>query len=369
MYNKTNQTEYADFRHRVENEKQVTLDCGKKSSTYYDGNKNEKCSTVTPKQILEIASNPKYNGYAMVGEDAHFGVRQNEESYAQPFKEEQLFKFYKDCVDNNIILRLFPQKSTPRAAAYAGLIKSDETDPVSIYKLVRDFPEIALRKPPESFELTEIRKEGYKHKDNLNKLLNFARRYDYNDSNTEWLIENIEEISSHLSPVARDAFIKYYKKGGINVNQTFKPGKEGGPTCLYSILGALVGKIKVDTETGQTYISRDLNIRESTGELPSWKFAKRHIFNFGPWHQKGGVARSNLMYHGAKNYIVRKAKDENPPLDLKSKLLQANGEERSKGRGNFTKQENDSYLFHRKNYSSSIKEVFNVFRKMLQQST
>lgn len=367
MNNKTNQTEYADFRHRVENEKQVTLDCGKKSSTYYDGNESEKCSTVTPKQILEIASSPKYNGYAMVGEDAHFGVPQNEDSYAQPFKKEQLLKFYKDCVDNNIILRLFPQKSTPRAAAYAGLIKSDETDPISIYKLVRDFPEIALRKPPESFELTEIRKEGYKHKDNLNQLLNFVRTDDYSDSNTKWLIENIEEISSHISPVARDAFIKYYKKGGVNINATFKPDKGGGPTSLYSILGALVGKRKTDAETGEIYISRELNIRESTGELPSWKFAKKHIFNFGPWHQKGGVARSNLMYHGARNYIARKAKDEK--LYLKSKVLQADGKEKTKGRGNFTKQENDSYLFHRKNYSSSVKEVFNVFRKMLQQST
>ena len=73
------------------------------------------------------------------------------------------------------------------------------------------------------------------------------------------------------------------------------------------------------------------------------------------------------MYHGARNYIARKAKDEK--LNLKSKVLQADGKEKTKGRGNFTKQENDSYLFHRKNYSSSVKEVFNVFRKMLQQST
>ena len=73
------------------------------------------------------------------------------------------------------------------------------------------------------------------------------------------------------------------------------------------------------------------------------------------------------MYHGAKNYIIRKAKEEG--LALKAKFEQPNGEERGKGRGNFTKQEDDSYLSHRKVYADSIKEVFNLFRKMLQHST
>jgi hypothetical protein len=364
--NKNNKySEVAVFRQRVEDRELVVLDCGKNSGTFYDGNDEEECVKITHEVLLEMASNPRYKGYAMVVEDAHFGVPRGPTSLAQPFSAEQLSKFYKECVNNNVIFRLFPQKSTPRAAAYADNIKSDETDPVSIYKMIRDFPKTALRKPPESFEVSPIREEGYKHKSDLNDVLNIARAYepkgyiDTDDANTKWLQGHIEEIVSHMSPTAKDAFqISYYKKGGINMNETFK-----APAQLYSILASLRGKIKEHKEKEKSYISDELNIRESTGELPSWKFAKKHIFNFSPWHQKGGVARSNLMYHGARNYIIRKAKEEG--LALKAKFEQPNGEERGKGRGNFTKQEDDSYLSHRKNYADSIKEVFNLFRAML----
>jgi len=176
--------------------------------------------------------------------------------------------------------------------------------------------------------------------------------------------DNIEEISSRLSPTAREAFLKYYKKGDVNINATFK-----SPAQLYSILASLRGKITTDDETGDIYISNELNTRKVkkgsliTEELPSWKFAKKHIFNFSPFHQRGGVARSNLMYHGAKNYIIRKAKEDG--YDLKAKVKSLDGGERVKGRGNFTKQEDDSYLTHRKAYMESIKETFNLFKSML----
>jgi hypothetical protein len=369
--NKNNKySEVAIFWQRVEDRELVVLDCGKNSATFYDGNDEEKCAKITHEVLLEMASDPKYKGYAMVVEDAHFGVPRGPTSLAQPFSAKELSKFYKECVNNNVIFRLFPQKSTPRAAAYAKLKKSDETDPISIYKMLRAFPKTALRKPPESFEISRIREEGYKHKDDLNNVLNHARAYepkgylDKDDANTKWLQENIEDIASRMSPTAKDAFqISYYKKGGVNMNETFK-----APAQLYSILASLRGKVKEhEKEEDIYYISDELNIRKRTGELPSWKFAKKHIFNFSPWHQKGGVARSNLMYHGAKNYIIRKAKEEG--LALKARFEQADGQERGKGRGNFTKQEDSLYLSHRKEYTDSIKEVFGLFRKMLQHST
>ena len=369
MKNNIKTNEVAIFWQRVDDRELVVLDCGKNSGTFYDGNDEEKCVKITHEVLLEMASNPRYKGYAMVAEDAHFGVPRGPTSLAQPFSAEQLSKFYKECINNNVIFRLFPQKSTPRAAAYAKLKKSDETDPISIYKMLRAFPKTALRKPPESFVVSPIREEGYKHKEELNDVLNHARAYkpkgyiDKDDSNTKWLQENIEEIVSHMSPTAKDVFqISYYKKGGINMNETFK-----APAQLYSILASLRGKVKEHKNKKKNYITNELNIRKRTGELPSWKFAKKHIFNFSPWHQKGGVARSNLMYHGAKNYIIRKAKEEG--FALKAKFEQADGQERGKGRGNFTKREDDSYLSYRKNYADSIKEVFNLFKKMLQHST
>jgi hypothetical protein len=376
-----NAAEASKFRQRVEEGKLVTLDCGKNNATLYDGNDtpNEKtggegiCESVSPLKILEIASNPKYKGYSMVAEDAHFGVPRSEDSLAQPFIDSQLTKFYKDCRENEVILRLFPQKSTPRAASYAGLEKSDETDPISIYKMVRDFPSISLRKPPESFKPSDLRKEGYEHKKKLNKKLNFARRFDYSDTNGQWIKDNIKEISSSLSSTAQDAFqideqsITYkkgnkkkgLKKGDINYNNI-------NLTQLCTVLGSLRGKMDIDPATGQLCIFDKLIKREHTKDkdLIKWKFAKKHVFCFSPMHQRGGVARSNLMHHGARNYIIRKAKEDGLTLNdkVKDRVTQKLV---TKGRGDFSKEEDKAFVSHRKAYSNSVKEVFNLFRNML----
>ena len=73
--NKNNKySEVAVFWQRVEDRELVVLDCGKNSATFYDGNDEEKCAKITHEVLLEMASDPKYKGYAMVVEDAHFGV-------------------------------------------------------------------------------------------------------------------------------------------------------------------------------------------------------------------------------------------------------------------------------------------------------
>jgi hypothetical protein len=380
----TNIAEASEFRRRVDEGKLITLDCGKNNATFYDGNDtpNEKtggkgvCESISPLKVLEIASNPKYKGYSMVGEDAHFGVARSEKSLSQPFSDSQLTKFYKDCRENEVILRLFPQKSTPRAASYAGLEKSDETDPISIHKMVRDFPNVSLRKPPESFKTSDLRQEGYEHKKRLNSVLNFARRFDYCDVNGQWIKDNIKEISSSLSDTAQDAFQineesiiykkgnkkKGVKKGDINYNSI-------NLTQLCTILASLRGYIRTDA-AGQPCISDELIKREyaKDNDLIKWKFAKKHVFCFSPMHQRGGVARSNLIHHGARNYIIRKAKEDG--LILNDKVEdRATQKQVTKGRGNFSKEEDKAFVSHRKAYSNSIKEVFNLFRNMLQHST
>lgn len=381
----TNAVEASEFRRRIDEGRLITLDCGKNNASFYDGNDrlNEDVEglkgvseIISPLLILELASNPKYKGFSMVAEDAHFGVPRSEDSLSQPFRDDQLTKFYKDCRDNDIILRLFPQKSTPRAISYSGLEKSDETDPISIYKVVKDFPSISLRKPPESFKPSNVRKEGYEHKKLLNKKLNFARRFDYNDTNGQWIKDNIKEISSALSSTAQDAFQineesilykkgnkkKGIKKGDVNYNNIKL-------TQLCTILAVFRGKMSLDPLTGQPCISDELIKREYTNDLVKWKFAKKHIFGFSPMHQRGGVARSNLTHHGSRNYIIRKAK-EKEKLILNSKVKDPETEkEMTKGRGHFTKEEDKAFISHRKDYSDSVKEVFNLFRKMLQHST
>lgn len=341
----------SNFRVRVNNYKFITLDCGKNSATYFDG---EKVFIISHQELLELPI--KYPGYAFVGEDAHFGVPRTNKSLAQPFTAPQLQSFYELCRENDVILRLFPQKSTPRAKLYSKLEKSDLDDPKSIYKLVLDFQEIKLKIPKMFFESTAVQREGYRMKSKLNKVLNYARYGDYSDKNADWLEDNMEELISRLSEDAKKCFNldestcrykvssekKGFKAGDLNFKKISKPQ-------LYSILASIQGSI--DEESLDILPTKI--IRNSTGDLPSWTFAKKHLFCFSPFHQKGGVARSNLYYHGKRNWIIKQVKekyDEN----LKSK-----------NRGQFSSEQDIVFRHYRKIYTRSIKEVFNVLRDMV----
>lgn len=332
---------------RAKEGKLATVDSGKNSQTFYNG---EKVVEIKDKKdFLNLAKNPNLKGWALVGENAHLGSPRGERSYskAQPFTAKELTQFYEDAEKNDLLIGLFPQQSTPRASVYSQLKKSDLNDPVSIYKLVTNFPKISLKKPNANFVETEVRKEGYKHKADLNAVLNAARFFDYSDSdpNAKFIRNNIETIARLLSPEAQDAFSfdRYKvgaKKGKVNTNKI-------SMSQMYTILSILRGKIGKKGE-----ITEDLNYRESQGKLCSWSFTKKYILNLGPFHRNGGVGRSNVMYHGERNYIARKAKQENFFL-------------KSRNRGTFTSEEDAIFLKYRTIYRNSLKELFNAFSDLL----
>ena len=331
--------------------KLITIDCGQNRATIYDG---ETVKTISHKEILSLPD--KYDNCMIVGEDAHFGVPRSEKSLAQPFTKNQLVKFYNDCSSKNIKLRFFPQQSTRRAQLYAGLEKSDENDPKSIYKLIKDFP-VQLKKPKDlNKETPYVRQEGWKAKDYTNKILNIARRLSYEDSNSKWLENNLEELASRLSPEAKDCFnlsdeYKYKikaKKGD------FKIKVNGGVSFyqLYSILSFIQGEIKATEEKFD--ILPNKRERKLDGSLPKWTFVKEHLLCSSPHHRKGGVARSNLYYHGLRNWIIKKGKLE---LDVNMK---------PKNRGQFSHEEEELYHHYRIVYAKSTREVFNVLRDLIQ---
>ena len=341
-------------RSNIDNKKFVTLDCGKNNATFFDG---ITVKTISHKQLFDLPQ--KYPNHTFVGEDAHFGVPRNLTSLAQPLTKRELKTLYNECERYNVDLGLFPQKSTPRAKLYAGLEKSDEDDPKAIYKLLSDFPKIQLKNPKYEFDVSPVRKEGYKMKHDLNRRLNVARRQDYTDSNSRWLKDNIEELTGRISEQAKDCFGLTDESRRKVANKTpgalvgqMKLNKVNFPQ-LYSILSTLQGEIDFDGENADITTTRLIR-NESTGDLPSWKFAKKHLFCMSPHHQKGGVARSNLYYQGKRYYIIRKAKDHE--INLKRKH-----------RGEFSREEDQSFVFYRKIYVNSIREVFNAFRSMIKE--
>ena len=332
----------------------IVLDCGKNTATMYDSTK-DMTTVISHDDILNLPEKLD-PGTIVVVEYAHLGCPRQKYSLSQPFTADVLLDLYSRFKTNNITLKLFPQKCMPRAVSYSGLSKSDLNDPKSIYLFLKDFPEITLMNPPESFDTQEIIKEGWEWKDITNKILNVARRYNYeseDDANAVFIKDNINYIYDHLSETARDAFnIQKFKSRAkqdtININNI--------NLCqIYSILSVLRD------------FEGNLRVRSSTGQLPNNYFIKRYVLCMTPFHFRGGVARSNLYYHGAMNWIIKKAKEDGVDLKRKVSITNEDGDEESRRirRGHFTPEENRVFKHYRKLYNQSIWELMNLFKTML----
>ena len=107
------------------------IDCGKNTATIYDAQKDESKQITHAEVLNKPFELPK--GSLIISENAHLGVPRTKKSRSQPFTAELLLEFYSNCLNNNITLKLFPQKTTPNACSYSGLEKSDLNDPKSIY--------------------------------------------------------------------------------------------------------------------------------------------------------------------------------------------------------------------------------------------
>jgi hypothetical protein len=331
------------------------VDCGANSSTLYDSDSKE-LKTLSHLDILNLPFDlPRKS--IIVSEYAHLGCPRKNLSRSQPFTEEQLKDLYSNCKRNKIQLKLFPQQSTKRACNYAQLEKSDKNDPIAIHKLLEDFPEISLMNPPKHFHVTERRQEAYDFKFETNEILNIARRFDQPykdeaDANAKFIKENIENIANNVSDTTKDIFglnNKYKKTGKINLNKVKLPQ-------IYTILSLL-----------QDY-NGNLRLRKENGKLPSWSFIKRYVLCMTPFHLKGGVARSNLYFHGLRHWVADKVAAE---LKVTKKEIM---KKRRGGYYNeakeyikpFTKKEDRLYRKYRAEYCNGIRELFNVMKEELE---
>ena len=333
------------------------LDCGVNQSTLFNS-KTKQVIKISHEEVLELHKRLEPNS-TLICEYAHLGCDRKPLSLSQPFVADELKQIYNDLQKNGIKLKLFPQQSTPRACAYSEKEKGDENDPVSIYNLIKDFPEISMMNPPKDFKPSKKRERSWRMKDEINYTLNLARRYKYldeDDKNTKLLKSLMSEMESELSDNTKDAFgltnCRYtnnrkgkWKVGDICWNKISMPQ-------IYSVLSCL------QDESG--------TLRKVNGKLPSWKFAKRYLFGMTPFHFRGGVARSNLYYHGMKNYIIRKAKEDGVKLKGKKRggFFDDDGKTFKAGT-KFTKEEDNCFLTHRKNYNHAIRELYRFFQDRL----
>lgn len=365
------------------------LDCGKNGATIHDAAANPiesradishlsddpatqpTVETISHDEVLKLPEDlPR--GSTIVCEYAHLGCPRRKRSLAQPFSEDQLLDLYKRFEDNDITLKLFPQQSTPRAVNYAkgildlpGIkykkpwVKTDLNDPISLHLFLRDFPDVSLMNPPRSFEPSAKREESYEWKMDSDMYLNILRAGNekYPIREGDFLSNNMQLIYDTVSETCRSAFgFKLFK---VNSN-----GNKKGDINLKSIKNAQLYAVLVQLLDDEG----NPRIRKSTGKLPSWKFIKRYSIKMTPFHFKGGVARSNLYYHGMRNWGAAQMAEELGDKSVKQR--RRGGYTKREGNKEYVKgyspEEDLLFVKYRKQYCDAVRELFRVFKDIIE---
>ena len=245
------------------------------------------------------------DGDTLVVECAH--LREwHKNTMAQPLTYHELSVFKKNCEENGVEVKLFPQKSTPKARKLAGFdsekdnakfkkkynMSTDEADTRSIA--------LFLKNDSNAFdslkEFFPTRMEDFQNKNDSifeyiqegNTDINPAKTQgygfstdpdnDYEDEVSKWIKKYALRITEYLDGDAELINIiglKFDRKGSVKVaipNRTY--------TLVHSILRP----------------NGELRFRPDLGLVPNWKYIKAHYLGCKPYHMNQGVAASNYKH-------------------------------------------------------------------------
>jgi hypothetical protein len=220
------------------------------------------------------------SGTLVACESAHLGVAQTELSLAQPFTAEQLLDLYKRLRSRGITLKLAPHAHTGKrmrlwvAHHFREIIssadKSDAADAIALSIYVDKCNEIALANPCRSFANAARREFGRKVRQLSNSILNAERTDEYGGNFYPLVVELAREVWRR--GYGRDL------KFALSIASTLAWEKEG-----------------------------NLQIFTHRGQIPGRWFWMRNVLCMSAWHHRGGIARSNLMWHVFRPYLASHA--------------------------------------------------------------
>lgn len=300
---------------------------------------------LSPEQFRTLAWLP--NGAKLICEAAHLGTPRTDFSLAQVYTEQELLSLYAALTAKGCELRLFPQGTTPKARAMAGIDgKSDEGDLLAIAYYVQKFPDTPFKRPPASF-ITERRVEaGWTFKKENDGILNVARRFKYgrdDDYVASFVERNFDELASRLSDNAKEF---------VHLSDDYRSKKKGKSWNQDS-----TRKSRIYT-LAALFLHPDgyARTRPDTGTLPGINWLKRYVLHFSPFHFKGGIARSNLKWHAFRNEAInalgtRKASS-------KGKVL---------SHYDFNDDQQEQFRQCRKEFMGAVTETMQTIRDMVQE--
>lgn len=258
------------------------------------------------------------SGAVLVVEDAHLGIpRAGRLSLAQYYEAEELITIYQTAEELGIHLRLISQVVTPKGRAMMGVEsdKSDEIDTMAIGEYLKKVPNAfqSLKKPRYNFEYSPKDLSYFEIKRDIDEELNFMRAFHHeheDDKCSEFVENNLLEIARQMSPEARYFFNIHLdaieSNWDISINKSFRYSKRSK---------LREGQIHDDYWPDKQFFSLmsiwlkmdgGPRLHPHTKRLPGMDNVFQYLITTGPFHLRGGVARSNMYHHKFKHVIATK---------------------------------------------------------------
>ena len=305
-----------------------TADIGDGKLHVYDSGNDVFYGKLPRKNLIDMNLSDLQRGDVIVIECAH--LRESHKlTLAQPFNYDQLQELKRNADRIGVTIKLFPQKSTPKARKLYGVSTEDKSDEIDT-KAIASF----LLKDKKAFRALKtfvpVKLEDFQSKnqyifdyiqeanDDINEAKSseygLSEKYEYEDEVSKW--------------------IKKYTVDGGNTVFGYTPTIAdylNNDEELLNALGLSVDKKtdKLKIENGNrvytlvTTILRpdgSLRLRKDNGLPALWQYVKAHLLGCKPYHMKQGVIASNYkhwMRRAVSEYAFPdKLRDKNDPKKL-----------------------------------------------------
>ena len=191
-------------------------------------------------------------------------------------------------------IRCFPQGETPKWTSTLGGEKDDAQDAVRLFDAVESVGFETLQKLSTLLAPTSALEEaGREIKQEVNGILNYTRGLKNNQVTpcTKLLEDNLEVIYNAVAAVSPLAEELFFDKKSLT-----RGPRKGDNFSITSAGVALWAAV----------VAHDGSLRLYRGNPWGINSLMRHVLNFRPMHQRGGIARSNLWFHNfGKRYRRR----------------------------------------------------------------
>lgn len=288
---------------------------------------------LRPEQFAEL--NFATAGQTIVIENAH--MQPKRKSLAQVFTIEQLKAIKARSDQQDVKILLWPQSQTPKWRNILQMAeKADDVDAELMSRIASVRGLIGLQRfnPQDDYSPRVL--WAFKQIEDMNEILN-AARIDYESGKCPAVVE-YQKTARHQTQFL------CWKLYGVHSRET------------QMIMRRFYGEnsFKQGLSLWSALVNWEGKPRLYEGRMPGVNFVMQEILKMKPNHRRGGVARSNLFYHGFRNEAIKELR------------LRKGGKVR-KMLSEFTEQEHRQWLALRRDYRQAMKLTLKAMQEYLRQ--